>query len=121
MEGLVVSRYSFAQLSCGAGGALRDFLRYVRTGVADGTISREIDSRVRECNRDREWMTRVLAFEQDAQIRCNRARKEGREEGMSELSDLVARLLSEGRTDDVARAVSEPEYRDQLLAEKSIG
>lgn len=103
------------------GGALRDFLRYVRTGEADGTISREIDSRVREYNRDREWVTRVLTFEQDAQIRCNRARKEGMEagmkEGMKEGMALMKRLLEEGRIDDATRAASDSEYRNQLLAE----
>ena len=44
---------------------LRDLLHYVATGRPDGALSREIDSLVEEYNRDREWVTKVLTYEQD--------------------------------------------------------
>ena len=43
---------------------LRDLLHYVATGRPDGALSREIDSLVEEYNRDREWVTKVLTYEQ---------------------------------------------------------
>ena len=44
-------------------------------------------------------------------------RKEGRQEGENMLSALISKLLSSGRESDIARVVSEPEYRKQLYAE----
>lgn len=100
---------------------LRDLLHYVRTGHAVGPLSRQIDSFVEEYNRDREWVTRVLTYEQDTEIRCRRAkaegREEGREEGMGELGALMICLLDAGRIDDARRASEDAAYRDRLMKE----
>ncbi|MCI8305186.1 Rpn family recombination-promoting nuclease/putative transposase [Adlercreutzia muris] len=108
---------------------LRDLLHYVRTGRAEGSLSRQIDSFVEEYNRDREWVTRVLTYEQDTKIRCRRAKEEGREEGLreglregreegrDELGALMAVLLDAGRIDDARRASKDAAYRDGLMRE----
>ena len=44
-------------------------------------------------------------------------RAEGRREGEDRLGALIARLISANRTNDITRAVSEPEYRNRLYAE----
>ena len=62
---------------------LRDLLHYVATGRPDGALSREIDSLVEEYNRDREWVTKVLTYEQDTEMRCRRAEARGIEQGIS--------------------------------------
>ncbi len=60
---------------------LRDVLRYLRTGEAEGPLSSEIDALVGVFNEDREWVDRVLTYEQETEMRCRKAREEGREEG----------------------------------------
>lgn len=42
---------------------LRDVLRYLRTGEAEGPLSSEIDALVGVFNEDREWVDRVLTYE----------------------------------------------------------
>ena len=47
-------------------------------------------------------------------------KNEGREEGEKKLGALITKLISLGRTDDVAKAASDPAYRDRLYAEFSM-
>lgn len=104
---------------------LRDLLHYVRTERAEGPLSRQIDSFVERYNQDREWVTRVLTYEQDTEMRCRQARAEGLEEGMEKGMDqfggLVSYLIDEGRLDDAKRAAEDASYRDLLLAEFEVG
>lgn len=90
----------------------------------EGELSCAIDSFVGEYNHDREWVTRVLTYEQDTEIRCRWAKEEGieegREEGMDRMSALVGRLIGGGRVEDAARAASDPAYRDALLKELGL-
>ena len=44
-------------------------------------------------------------------------RREGRTEGISEVNDLYFWLKSEGRTDDILKAVSDKEYQNALFEE----
>lgn len=96
---------------------LRDLLHYVATGRPDGALSREIDSFVEEYNRDREWVTEVLTYEQDTEMRCRRAEARGIEQGMDRLGALVGLLLDAGRLDDARRVSEDAAYRDEMLAE----
>ena len=47
-------------------------------------------------------------------------KNEGREEGENKLGTLITKLISLGRTDDVAKAASDPAYRDRLYSEFSM-
>ena len=100
---------------------LRDLLHYVATGRPEGALSREIDSLVEEYNRDREWVTKVLTYEQDTEMRCRRAEargiEQGIEQGMDRLGALVGLLLDAGRLDDARRVSEDAAYRDEMLAE----
>ena len=93
---------------------LRDLLH-------EGALSREIDSLVEEYNRDREWVTKVLTYEQDTEMRCRRAEargiEQGMEQGMDRLGTLVGLLLDAGRLDDARRVSEDAAYRDEMLAE----
>ena len=75
---------------------LRDLLHDVATGRPEGALSREIDSLVEEYKRDREWVTKVLTYEQDTEMRCRRAEARGMEQGMDRLGTLVG-LAPSGR------------------------
>ena len=44
-------------------------------------------------------------------------REEGRGEGEARLGTLITRLISLGRTDDIAKAASDPVFRGKLYAE----
>ena len=44
-------------------------------------------------------------------------RKEGRGEGEARLGTLITRLISLGRTDEIAKAASDSAFRDKLYAE----
>ena len=48
-------------------------------------------------------------------------KEEGREEGIEEafhlFGSLITKLLDQGRTEDIARAVSDPQYRAKLITE----
>lgn len=96
---------------------LRDMLHYVQTGKADGALSRDIDSLVLTYNQDREWVNRVLTYEQDTEIRCQRAKAEGIEQGEARLLALAQRLSAAGRLDDLLRAADDSAYRDALFEE----
>ena len=47
-------------------------------------------------------------------------RAEGRMEGEARLSALITRLISLGRTDDIAKAASDQTYRNRLYEEFSL-
>ena len=100
---------------------LRDVLRYLQTGEALGPLSEEIDALVDTFNEDREWVNRVLTYEQETEMRCRRAREEaleqGIEQGMDRLGTLIGRLIDAGRLDDAKRVSEDAAYRDKLLSE----
>ena len=104
---------------------LRDVLRYLQTGEALGPLSEEIDALVDTFNKDREWVNRVLTYEQETEMRCRRAREEaleqgieqGIEQGMDRLGTLIGRLIDAGRFDDAKRVSEDAAYRDKLLSE----
>lgn len=100
---------------------LRDVLRYLQTGEALGPLSEEIDALVDTFNKDREWVNRVLTYEQETEMRCRRAREEaleqGIEQGMDRLGTLIGRLIDAGRLDDAKRVSEDAAYRDKLLSE----
>ena len=103
---------------------LRDVLRYLWTGDAGGPLSLEIDALVGVFNEDREWVDRVLTYEQETEMRCRRAREEGielgREEGAGAVGALMAALLDAGRIDDARRAAVDAAARDELARELGL-
>ena len=66
-------------------------------------------------------MNRVLTYEQDTEIRCQRAKAEGIEQGIEQgearLLALAQRLSAAGRLDDLLRAADDSAYRDALFEE----
>ena len=57
---------------------------------------------------------------QEREASWEKGREAGKEEGMKLLDDLYRLLAESGRTDDILRAVQDPEYRDKLL-QKFLG
>ena len=48
-------------------------------------------------------------------------RKEGEKVGANQLGKLISALLSEGRTEDAARAAADEKFREQMYQEYGIG
>ena len=100
---------------------VREVLRYVKEGVTTGTLTKEIDRLVERCNDDREWVSRVLTWEQDTRIQCRYAREEGFEQGIERGEDrfgaLASRLIAEGRSEEVVFAAENREARERLFEE----
>lgn len=107
---------------------LQDLLRYVFTEDVKGELSREIDAFVSEYNQDREWVNRVLTFEQDTEHRCRMAKKQGFEQGIEQgikqgekrFGTLAERLVELGRADEISAAAHDGQVRKRLLQELGI-
>lgn len=50
----------------------------------------------------------------------NRGREAGMAQGMKRMSELISHLISDGRSDEIARTVTDKEYQNQLLAEYGL-
>ena len=117
-------------------GDLLDLLRYVQTGKAVGSLSREIDEVVARSNKDRKWVEKVFSIstieENDARrrrIELRMARAEGLEEGRAEgleegmeqgqrrFAALADWLIENGRVDDLKRAANDDAFCEELFRE----
>ena len=61
-----------------------------------------------------------MTTERDLKNQMIYAREEGREEGELRLSSLLQKLLADSRSDDLARALSDTEYRETLYKKYNI-
>ena len=74
---------------------------------------------------ERRWeaidiMMALFDDEINQKMLLNSEKAEGRKEGENKLASLISRLLSDGRTDDVAKAAEDTAYREELYKEYSI-
>lgn len=107
---------------------VREVLKYVKEGAVSGALTEEIDRLVDAYNDDREWVRRVLTWEQDTRIQCRRAREEGIEIGIEQgiergenrFGALAARLIAEGRSDEIVLAAEDREARERLFEELGL-
>ena len=89
---------------------IRDMLKKVADNLSKGadTVKKEVEDIMGG---------RVLEYE--AKTILNRGRAEGRAEGCAEGMDRVSKLVnylaSQGKTDEVLKVTSDPEYRDRML------
>jgi predicted transposase/invertase (TIGR01784 family) len=118
------------------GGPLNSLLDYIAGGDASGDLPARVDERVREVIGSSEWRREYMLLEwrdQDnvekgIKIGLERGKAEGHAEGRAEgfaegaksLGDLITALLAQGRTDDIAKAASDPAERERLMAELGI-
>ena len=60
-------------------------------------------------------MTLLARDQMNQDIGMAKGRAEGRAEGIDNLSKLVNHLAKQGKTEDILKVTSDPEYRDQML------
>ena len=106
----------------------------VRRYAKELPIAEAVERAITECIREgilKEFLRKNRAevkrmsineYDQEKHLRQEREAswEKGKEEGMKLLDDLYSFLAKEGRTNDILRAVQDPEYRDKLL-QKFLG
>lgn len=102
---------------CIAEGILEDFLRRNRAEAKKMSIYEYNEEKVMQALRE-EAMEEGL--EEGIERGREEGRKEGREEGRTRVNELIKKLASAGRTDDIIRAVSDKGYQEQLFKEFGI-
>ena len=95
---------------CIAGNILADILRDQRQEVTDMLLTEYNEQAHLQSERE-------IAIEEGKQI----GRKEGEKVGANQLGKLIFALLSEGRTEDAARAAVDEKFREQMYQEYGIG
>ena len=120
--------------------ALNSLLDYVAGGAASGELPERVDERVRDVIGSSEWRREYMLLEWRDQDNVEKGRREGiaigleqgRAEGLAEgrakgaaegaesLGRLINALLAQGRTDDIAKAASDPAERERLATELCI-
>ena len=61
-----------------------------------------------------------ISYEEGKAEGLKEGRQEGREEGEDALAKLIQRLQADARAEDVSKALSDKEYRKQLMQEYNI-
>jgi len=104
---------------------LKAFLDYAAGRDVDDAFVQELDKAVKEAKKNREWrheyMTLLMRDQFNIEQGIEQGIKQGIEQGENRLSQLVARLMEDGRQQDVVRAAQDKEYRDRLYEEYFIG
>ena len=108
-----------------------EYTDLVRRYAKELPIAEAVERAITECIREgilKEFLRKnraeakrmsIYEYDQEKHLRQEREAswEKGKEEGMKLLDDLYGFLAKEGRTNDILRAVQNPEYRDKLLRE----
>lgn len=102
--------------------ALRNLLRYVEDGTetAGDPLVEEIAEQVAAVNQDDEVMAMIFTMQDEIDIQAAWAYEKGEAAGEARLSDLIRKLLSAGRSEDIERVASDDAYRQKLFKEFGI-
>ena len=65
-------------------------------------------------------MTLLQRDRENIELGREEGREEGREKGSNQMASLIKILLSENRTDELNRALEEPDFRNKLFEEYDI-
>lgn len=131
-----------------AGDRLNEFLDYVATGKVSGGLSARLAEEVAEVLDNQKWRLEFMMLQVRDQLNFDRGVLQGREEGLEQgraeglaegreqgkaeglsvgreqgeerLSRLIAALAADGRTDDVARAATDRQLREELYRNYDI-
>ena len=113
---------------------LKEYAMYVervRTYAKQMPLAAAVEKAVNDCiaegilskflSKNRAEAIKMSIYEYDEELHFRTLKEEGREEGLEQgerrLADLLQKLMDAGRSEDVNRAISDPEYRKQLYLE----
>ena len=95
---------------------LLEVINYLKDEKVTGEFSQALDDAVNAVKASEERRREYMLLN----MRDNEIREEGREEGQKDMGKLMLLLFKQGRTEDADRAVTDPEFRDQLYREFQI-
>ena len=111
------------------------YVKRVRTYAKQMPLTEAVEKAVDECisagilleflKKNRAEAIKVSIYEYDEELHFKTLYEEGHETGLARgleqgerrLADLLQKLIDTGRSEDVSRAISDPEYRKQLYLE----
>ena len=104
---------------------LDGFLDYLYTNKPSDDFTKRLEAAVIEAHHNQRWNREYMfledikreQYELGISIGEEKGRKEGLKEGRDEVLRLINKLLSLGRSDDIARVATDEAYRDSLLKE----
>ena len=65
-------------------------------------------------------MTLLQRDRENIELGREEGREEGREKGSNQMASLIKMLLSENRTEELNRALEDPDFRNRLFEEYDI-
>ena len=65
-------------------------------------------------------MTLLQRDRENIELGREEGREEGREKGSNQMASLIKMLLSENRTEELDRALEDPDFRNRLFEEYDI-
>lgn len=95
---------------------LKAFLDYAAGKATNDTFVQELDEAVKEAKQNREWRHEYMTLLMRDQINVEK----GVEKGEDRLSQLIARLMEDKRSQDVIRVTQDKLYRNKLYEEYFI-
>ena len=116
----------FAVEECIAGNILADILRDQRQEVTDMLLTEYNEQAHLQSEREiaieeGKQIGEEIGRKEGEKIGKQIGRKEGEKVGANQLGKLISALLSEGRTEDAARAAVDEKFREQMYQEYGIG
>ena len=105
---------------------MQEFLSYVENTTDDfaaqarSPLIKEIHKKVIEVKESKEMEVEYMTLLQRDRENIELGREEGREEGSNHMASLIKILLSENRTDELNRALEDPDFRNRLFEEYDI-
>lgn len=109
---------------------MQEFLSYVENTTDDfasqarSPLIKEIHKKVTEVKESKEmeveYMTLLQRDRENIELGREEGREEGREKGSNQMASLIRILLSENRTEELNRALEDPDFRNRLFEEYDI-
>lgn len=109
-----------------------EVLHYVQCGAVTGELAERIDKLVAAFNDDRNWVGRIMLWEEEIRYQCRVAEEQGVErgfdlgfeqgieQGQKRFAALVQCLIEADRVGDIQQAVENRSYCDRLFEEFSV-
>ncbi len=105
---------------------MQEFLAYVENTTDDfvsqarSPLIKEIHKKVIEVKESKEMEVEYMTLLQRDRENIELGREEGREKGSNQMASLIKMLLAENRTEELNRALEDPDFRNRLFEEYNI-
>ena len=82
----------------------------------ESQLARDIDRKVFEARNNKQWRREYMSY----QMELDKQFRNGREEGMDNISKLLKLLVSEKKYDEIEKISEDKEYQKELLKKYKI-